>query len=118
MLNEMTLLCLLCLVVAHGFLIRGCFQIHQSIPTSTDTISNQFDTVSNLLNELCDIISDIGGGGNSQTNQNPSIGGSIPEMLSTILMNRFTMPQEHGNPQPQEWEVLPPDETPTLETEN
>jgi hypothetical protein len=120
MLNEMTLLCLLLLVIAHGFLIKGCFQIKESIPTSTDTISNQFDTVSHLLNELCDIIADLGGGGNTQAIQNPPMGGSIPEMLSTILMNRFSMAQtdSNGNTQQEEWQVQQNNSPPTLETEN
>jgi len=118
MLNELTLLCLLLLVIAHSFLIRGCFKINETIPNSTNTISHHFDNVSTLLNELCDIIADMTGGGSSQGSVNPHTGSSLPEMLSTILMNRFAMPQEHGNPLKEEWTIHENDSPPTLETEN
>jgi len=118
MLNELALLCLLFLVIAHSFLIRGCFKINQSIPNSTDTISHHFETVSTLLNELCDIIADLTGGKQTPVVQNPSIGGSIPEILSTLLMSRMNMGSEHGNTQSQEWQVQQNDSPPTLETEN
>ena len=117
MLNELTLLCLLLLVIAHSFLIRGCFKMNESIPASTDTISHHFDTVSTLLNELCDIISDLTGGNNPPPTPNQSMGGSIPEILSTLLMSRMNMGQEHGS-LTKEWQVHQNDSPPTLETEN
>ena len=101
MLNEMTLICLLCLVIAHGFLIKGCFKINGQIPTSTEAITSQFEVTSHLLNELCDIIAELTPASQNATIQKQAVGGSIAEMLSSLLMNRMNMGQEHG---PQESE--------------
>ena len=103
MLNEMTLICLLCLVIAHGFLIKGCFKINDQIPTSTEAITSQFETTSNLLNELCDIIAELTPASQT-TMQKSNIGGSIPEMLTTLLMNNLAQSQKHGpTTQSEEW---------------
>jgi hypothetical protein len=110
MLNEMTLICLLCLVIAHGFLIKGCFKINDQIPTSTEAITSQFETTSNLLNELCDIIAELTPASQNTTSQNTAMGGSIGEILSSLLISKMTMSQEHG-PQTHQREILEIDPT-------
>ena len=118
MLNEMTLICLLCLVIAHGFLIKGCFKINDQIPTSTEAITSQFETTSNLLNELCDIIAELTPANQNTTSQNTAMGGSIGEILSSLLISKMTMSQEHGTQTHQrEIHEIHPNPT-TLETED
>tara|TARA_B100000767_G_scaffold149412_1_gene140745 strand:+ start:95 stop:436 length:342 start_codon:yes stop_codon:yes gene_type:complete len=108
MLEEMQLFCLMLLLVGHGLLIRGCTAMNQSIPASTDTISEKFDGVATVLDELADILADIGGPQQSQAVAKSGMGGSIPEMLTTFLMSQVMGGQQHGT-QSQEWEVLPDD---------
>ena len=106
MLEEMQLFCLMLLLAGHGLLIRGCTAINASIPNSTDTISTKFDGISTILDELADLMVDIGGPEQTQAMTKQAIGGSIPEMLIATLMGKVMQPQEHGNSQQKEWEIL------------
>ena len=117
MLNELTLLCLLILVVAHFLLVKHGIKISPMIEDSTGIISGHFETTSNLLNELCDIIAELTPASQSTTSQNTAMGGSIGEILSSLLISKMTMSQEHG-PQENQRTIHEIHPTQTLETED
>ena len=117
MLEEMQLFCLMLLLVGHALLVRGCTQMNQSIPTSTETISTKFDGISSVLDELADILADLGSPQQTQSMANQVMGGSIPEMLTAFLMGKVNQSNNHG-PLTQEWQIRQDDSPPTLETEN
>jgi len=106
MLEEMQLFCLMLLLGGHALLIRGCTKMNLSIPASTETISSKFDGVSTILDELADILAEFGSPEQTSAMTKQAIGGSIPEMLMATLMGKVMQPQEHGNSQQKEWEIL------------
>ena len=106
MLEEMQLFCLMLLLGGHALLIRGCTKMNLSIPASTETISSKFDGVSTILDELADILAEFGYPEQTSAMTKQAIGGSIPEMLMATLMGKVMQPQEHGNSQQKEWEIL------------
>lgn len=105
MLEEMQLICLMILLIGHGALIRGCFKINQSIPDSTDRLGSKFDGISEVLEELADLIDEVAGGVKQTPLANPMVGGSIPEMITSLLMSKIAMPSNHGDPLTEEWPI-------------
>lgn len=104
MLDEMMLICLMLLLAGHGLLIRGCTKIHQSIPYSTNQLGSKFDGISTILDELADLIHEFGSPQQTSQMQKASLGGSIPEMLTTLFMNNIQQSKPHGQAT-HEWEV-------------
>ena len=117
MLEEMTLLCLMLMLIGHGMLIRGCTSIQASIPVSTDRIESKFNGISTILDELADIIHELGSGSPPPAMQNAALGGSLPEMLTALLMSKVSMNNTHG-PQTQQREIHEIDPQTTHETED
>jgi hypothetical protein len=117
MLEEMTLFCLMLMLIGHGMLIRGCTSIGTAIPVSTDRIETKFTGIATILDELADLIHELGSGPPTTAMQNASIGGSIPEMLSAFLMNKAHMNNTHG-PQTQQREIYEIDPQTKNETED
>jgi len=117
MLEEMQLFCLMLLLVGHGMLIRGCTRIGLSIPASTHAIGSKFDDITDIGNELADLIHEIGSPQQNSTMPNQVTGGSIPEMLTGLLLGHLAKGQEHGPKENQRtiYEINP---TPQEQTEN
>ena len=119
MLEYLYLVCLLCLTISDPILIRGCFNIHKELPHQGGNISEKIDSVNDVLNELADFIADLARSG---ILPNPTVTQSPPDFVTllTAFLNRGNPSgQEHGSTQEsQEWEVLPPNEQKTQNTEN
>jgi hypothetical protein len=116
MIEYLYLFCLLCLTISVPVLIRGCFNIHKELPHQGGNISEKIDGVNDILNELADFISDVANGINSSpVNTNPPT--LVDTLLTAFLKRGSPSPLEHGKTQPQDWEILPPNDTQTNETE-
>jgi len=114
MLDEIQATSLVLLIIAQLILIRGCFGIRQELPAQGGVIGSKFDVISELIDEVAQLISDltdtIGQPANPQPSSNPM------EAILTSLISNMTMPKEHGSQE--EREIHPTDEdTKTLETQ-
>ena len=118
MIEYLYLACLLCLTISVPILIRGCFNIHNELPTQGGNISEKIDGVNEVLNELADFVADLARNNlfsSPQTNTPPD----LLTVLTAFLKRDTPSPSQHGSTQEsQEWEVLPPNDTQTNETEN
>ena len=117
MLEYLYLVCLLCLTISVPILIRGCFNIHKELPNQGQGIGERIDKVADLLDEMAELATDFSRqtGNDHSLTQTPS--NPLMALLST-LMTPKEMPSEHGRSQePQEWEILPNDNTQKKETE-
>jgi len=114
MLDEIQAASLLLLIIAHGFLIRGCHGIRDGLPTQGSAISERIDGVTTVLDELADLIHNIGesvpGGGNTQP---PT---DLFGTLLTAFMAPKTPPMNHGS-LTQEWQVHEDNPQTKVETE-
>lgn len=116
MIEYLYLACLLCLTISVPILIRGCFNIHNELPTQGGNISEKIDGVNEVLNELCDFIADVARSGlfaPAETNTPPD----FLTLLTAFLKRDTPSPSQHGTTQPQDWEVLPPSTETQTETE-
>lgn len=112
MLDEMQGLALLGLLICQYYLIRGCFQIKDEIPLAGGSISVKIDRTADLLDEVAQLIADLGDAVSPPAVAQPPSG--IGDLVATFLNNRMNTAGEHATTQ-QEWEVLPPNENPTPE---
>jgi len=103
-LDYLAMICLLALCVGHYFLIRGCFKINHAIPSATMTIDSKMAEMNNLLNEACEVLIELADG-KPQNTAVQATGGSIQDMLTTFLMNKIQMSQNHASQTEQEWAV-------------
>ena len=114
MFEALQALCLLALIIAHYFLIRGCFSIREELPIQGGAIGTKIDGVSEYLDELAQLVSDF-------TDSMPSAAKSHPpsspiEALLTSFMAGMTKPN-HG-PTQDEWEILENQENPPKQTQD
>lgn len=116
MLDAIQATSLLALIIAHSFLIRGCFKIKEEMPIQGTRITTKIDTVSEYLDELNQLISDFSD--SMPSNNNTQTASSPMEVLLTSFMSSMTK-QNHA-PKESEWEVLPPNEdsTPPVEAQD
>jgi len=112
MLDEMQGLALLGLLICQYYLIRGCFQIKDEIPLAGGSISGKIDRTADLLDEVAQLISDLGDAVSGPSVAQPPTG--LGDLVASVLNNAMKPVGEHGTTQ-SEWEVLPPDENPTPE---
>lgn len=112
MLDYLALICLLALCVGHYFLIRGCFNLNHAIPSATSVIDVKMAEMNNLLNEACEVLVELADG-KTTTTAVTQTGGSIQDMLTTFLMNRISMSQNHASQTEQERAVHEIDPTTT-----
>ena len=117
MIEYLYLFCLLCLTISVPILIRGCFNIHKELPHQGGNISERIDNINDVLNELADFIADLARSGlfpTGQTNTPPD----FLTLLTAFLKRDTPSPSEHGTKEQTDWEVLPPNEQTTQETQD
>ena len=118
MLDEIQAASLLLLIIGHGFLIRGCFDIRDGLPTTGERITDKIEGVSGLLDEMNDLIHTLTDSIPSGQAASAPTGSVMEVLLSTFLNSGSNPPLNHGRSQePTHWkddEEYPP----TLETEN
>lgn len=108
MLDYLTAFSLMLLIVTNGMLVRGCFRIREAIPVEGNMIAGKIDRTSELIDELCQLISDFADSStNTAVAQTPS---GVGDLLSMFLNNRMNMANEHGKTQ--EWEIHQTDNDP------
>ncbi len=113
MLDALTAVSLLLLIVAHYFLVRGCFSIKEELPVQGGILAGRLDRTADLLDEVAQLIADLADGQPSQTPAIAQTGSPVGDLLSMFLNNRMNMARSdsHG-PKEQEWEIYPPNENP------
>jgi len=123
MLEELQTLLLVGLLVATYFLTLGCRQINEHLPTESGNITDKVDETTAKISGMTEVLDDIANllneGLHSISDIAPSAKpGSPIEALLSGFISRIASPTEHGSldTQPQEWEILPPDENTPPET--
>ncbi len=116
MLDYLQAVSLLALIVAHYFLVRGCFSIKEELPLQGGAISGRLDRTGDLLDEVAQLLADLadglGGGDHRLPAAHPPTG--LGDLLTALLNNRMNMGSSDATTQ-EEWEVYPPDENPPPE---
>ena len=112
MLDEIQALGLLGLIVCQYLLIRGCFQIKDEIPLAGGSISGKIDRTADLLDEVAQLIADLGDSISPPAVAQPPSG--FGDLVASVLNNAMKPVGDHATTQSQ-WEVLPPDENPPQE---
>ena len=114
MLEYLIAISLLLLIISMGYLIKGCFGIHQELPNQGSLLGSKIDRTAELIDEVCQLISDFSDNMGSSPTPQPS---SNPmEAILTSLISNMTMPS--GNGSQEEREIHPTDEdTQTIQTE-
>ena len=105
-------LALLFLAIGHVLLIKKCASLESEIPNHTNGLKSMMAEVRDLLDEALDMIQQLA----------PSIpdlaptqaaSESLPNLILNTLLARMGMPEpDASTTQPQEWEVLQPNDTP------
>ena len=117
MLEYLYLICLLCLTISVPILIRGCFNIHSELPNQGGDISSRIDKVADLLDEMADLINNAVQFAESSTEVAQTASSPIMSILNAFMSNTQS-PQGHGSKtQQEEWEIHPPNDTQTTQTE-
>ena len=117
MLEYLTALTMLILVFGHALLIKKCTKLTDELEPSAQNLSTELKDITSILDDIADLLNEalqsFAGGGATQTPSSPM------EAILNGFISSMTSKTNHATPQEQEeWEVLPPDSTPTLETEN
>ena len=104
MLDEIQAASLLLLIIGHGFLIRGCFDIRNGLPATGAEITNRIEGVSGLLDEMNDLIHILTESVPAGPAASAQTGGGWEGLLSAFLMPKTPSPVNHGSTQePQDW---------------
>ena len=87
----------------------------EELPSQTEAITDKITGMTEVLDDIADLLNEaMHAVGNSAIAQTPS---SPMEAILSAFIGNMTSKANHG-PQPKEWEVLPNDSPPTLETED
>ena len=101
MIEEIQAVGLAGLVVAHYFLIRGCFAIREAIPHQGGAIAGKIDRTADLLDELAQLIADMIDGQASPPAPLAHTGSPIADILTTFLMKNTALSPDHATTQQQ-----------------
>jgi hypothetical protein len=117
MLQELQTLALVGLLVSTYYLTVGCKNLGESMPLESSNISGKVEGMTEVLNDISTLLDEaLDSFAGVTTNQNAPMPSSPIEMLLASFMSKINQPAQHGNPQePEDWEVLPPNDTQTKE---
>lgn len=110
MLQELQTLALVGLLVSTYYLTIGCRQIGASLPTESGNISEKVASATEVLDDIADLLNEALTG--LPLASNPQTPSSPMEAILSGLISSMTKPPNHASPQPQEWEILQPEDTP------
>jgi len=103
-------LALLFLAIGHVLLIKKCASLESEIPNHTNGLKSMMAEVRDLLDEALDLLADAPASPALPAQMGQAE--SIPNLILSTLISRMSMgPADASTTQPQEWEVLPPDDT-------
>jgi hypothetical protein len=112
MLDEIQAVSLLLLIIGHGFLIRGCFNIHNELPVQGGLISEALGNTTNMIDELADLLNELMESFGQSTPSAPAGPVDLPSLLSMFLMNKTGIGAEHASQTEREiYEVDPTQNT-------
>jgi len=94
MLEVLQVVALLLLIIAHGFLIRGCFGIRTELPLQGGSIASKIDRTADLLDEVAQLIADLTDNMPVQPNTQPV--SSPMEAILTSLISNIANPSKHA----------------------
>lgn len=100
---------LLLLVVTHGLLVHGCNRIHSSLPKQTDVLAGRLDRTSDLLDEMAQLIADLGDATAAPMSAQGPLG--FADLLTAFLNSRTALGPDDATKSKQ-WEVLSDNENP------
>jgi len=113
MLEEVLTLALVLSIATHALLVKKCQVLEASIPAQTAGVHHTMTEVRELLDEALDMMGALMPAPIASP-PSPVASESLPNLILNTLLARMGMPEEDASKtQPQEWEVLPPDDTPT-----
>ena len=110
MLQELQTLALVGLLVSTYYLTIGCRQIGASLPAESGNISEKVASATEVLDDIADLLNEALAG--LPLASNPQTPSSPMEAILSGFITSMTKPPNHANPQPQEWEILQPEDTP------
>ena len=109
---------LLALLVFFIYLEKTMRSKIEEMPSPTGDIENKITGMTEVLDDIADLLNDGLNMVTAKTNPNPQAGMDIPTLLTNLFMSKVNMPQEHGRTQePQEREIHDIDPTPQEQTE-
>jgi len=108
---------LLALLVFFIYLEKTMRSKIEEMPSPTGDIENKITGMTEVLDDIADLLNDGLNMVTDKTNPNPQAGMDIPSLLTNLFMSKVNMPQEHGTKTHQR-EIHEVHPTPTLETEN
>jgi len=115
MLEEVLTLALVLSIYTHALLVKKCQVLEASIPEQTAGVHHTMTEVRDLLDEALDMIQQLAP---SIPDISPVQGASesLPNLILNTLLSRMNMGEADGDTtQPQEWEILPPNNQTTKE---
>ena len=105
MLEYLTALTMLLLVIGHALLIIKCTKLTDEIYPSAGKLSTELGGITELLNELADIIHEATNSLIPKAAQNSQTGFDLPSLLSTLLMPKPPLADTVQPEGEQEWLV-------------
>ena len=122
MLEELQTLLLVGLLVSTYYLTIGCRNIGEIMPNESGNISEKVDNATDRIRDMTGVLDDIANLLNEGLHTVAEKAGTQMDNspLGTLLtgfISRMYSPVEHGS-KPQDWEILPPDNSQTKETKD
>lgn len=111
------MLTLVLLTLGHALLIKKCASLESEIPSHTNGLRSMMGEVRDLLDEALDLLADVPAAPAPLAQMGQAE--SIPNLLLSTLISRMGMaPADASTQESQEWEVLPPNDTPTTDEQS
>ena len=105
MLEYLTALTMLLLVFGHAMLIHKCSKLTDGIEPSAGKLSDELGSITELLNELADIIHEASNSLIPKAAESAQTGFDLPSLLSTLLMPKPPLAETVQPVGEQEWLV-------------
>ena len=101
--------CLFILIIAQGYLIRGCFGIKNELPLQGGAIGSRIDKTADLIDEVAQLISDFSDA--ALAGKSPQPVASPMEAILTSLISNMQIPTNYAE-KVEEREIYPTNENP------
>jgi len=105
MLEYLTAITMLLLVFGHAMLIHKCSKLTDGIEPSAGKLSDELGSITELLNELADIIHEASNSLIPKAAESAQTGFDLPSLLSTLLMPKPPLAETVQPVGEQEWLV-------------
>ena len=106
------------LLVMQWFIIWKCIEMKTHVSDHSDSLQDKLGGMSELLDEAIDFLTDVDKMISQPSPVVAQAGMDIKTALLTAFIDKMGMGMNDGSKKQEEWEVLPPVDTQTNETEN